>query len=73
MPAFRQRRPLARGMLNRLAPAAHGLGILIQPLLHLNDRDGRLDIAEGLAMNAPNLTPVCDVDEVYSHLKNQNG
>jgi Transposase DDE domain len=24
----------AEGMLNRLAPAAHGLGILIQPLLH---------------------------------------
>ena len=24
----------AEGMLNRLAPATHGLGILIQPLLH---------------------------------------
>src|SRR6202790_419106 len=24
----------AEGMLNRLAPTAHGLGILIQPLLH---------------------------------------
>jgi hypothetical protein len=27
----------AEGMLNRLAPAAHGLGIVIQPLLHSFD------------------------------------